>query len=40
MDTKKTPTELLKEFASDFANYQMKEKALISLNSKELYIPG
>jgi alkylhydroperoxidase/carboxymuconolactone decarboxylase family protein YurZ len=39
METKKTPMELLKDFAPEFAKLQMDEKALLFENEKYQAIP-
>jgi len=39
MDTKKTPMELLKEFAPEFAQHQMNDKALLFENEKYQAVP-
>lgn len=39
MENKKTPMELLKEFAPEFAKHQMEEKALLFENEKYQAIP-
>lgn len=39
MENKKTPMELLKEFAPEFAKHQMDEKALLFENEKYQAIP-
>ncbi len=39
METKKTPMELLKEFAPEFAQHQMNDKALLFENEKYQAVP-
>jgi hypothetical protein len=39
MENKKTPMDLLKEFAPEFAKHQMDEKALLFDNEKYQAIP-
>lgn len=39
METKKTPMELLKEFAPEFAQHQMNDKALLFENEKYQTVP-
>jgi hypothetical protein len=39
METSKTPMDLLKEFAPEFAKHQMDEKALLFENEKYQAIP-
>jgi alkylhydroperoxidase/carboxymuconolactone decarboxylase family protein YurZ len=39
METKKTPMELLKEFAPEFAKHQMDDKALLFENEKYQTVP-
>ncbi len=39
METKKTPMELLKEFAPDFARHQMNDKALLFESEKYQALP-
>lgn len=39
MENKKSPMELLKEFAPEFAKHQMDEKALLFYNEKYQAVP-
>ena len=39
METKKSPMELLKEFAPEFAKHQMDDKALLFENEKYQTVP-